>query len=139
MRSTDSLRKQSAILLRGASMTSSHTTATIAGHKCTVHRYRDAKTAYDVCLTTELGALSGAPGLFGNISPALDATEPPQWVQNLIKAGSFALRLADTTGKTIWEVRKAVAQPLAPSLFSPPSSFVSASDSSGKPKRPSPR
>lgn len=137
LRATDSIRKQSAALLQGGSMTPTSATTTVAGHKCTVHHYRDAKTAYDICLTTELGAVSGAPGLFGNISPSLDTATPPQWVEALLKAGSFALRLSDTTGKTLWEVRKVTAQTLSASLFSPPADFASASDSAAaNAKRP---
>ncbi len=139
IRSTDSLRKQSAKLLQGASMTPLSTTATIAGHKCTVHRYRDAKSAYNICLTTALGAVGGVSGLFGNVGPSLDATEPPRWVQDLITAGSFALRLADTAGKTIWEVRKAEAKTLDAGLFAPPANYVALADSSANAKKPSPR
>ncbi len=139
LHSTDSLRKQSAKLLLGASMTPLGTTATVADHKCAVHRYRDAKSAYNICLTTELGAVGGVSGLFGNIGPSLDATNPPQWVQQLIKAGSFALRVGDTTGKTTWEVRKTEAKRLDPGLFAPPAGFSAVSDAPGTPKRPSPR
>ncbi len=137
MRSTDSMRKASAALLQGASMTALGSTATVAGHQCAVYRYRDPKTGYLVCLTTELGALGGVSGLFGNVGPRLDSTPPPDWAQKLLKAGSFALRLADTTGKTIWEVLKAEAKPLPPGLFAPPAGFVPASDSSGRTKPPS--
>ena len=134
-RSTDSIRKAAAVLLQGASMTPLGTTATVAKLKCTVQRYRDAKTAYDVCLTNALGAL-GVSGLFGNVGPSLDTTEPPQWVQQLLKAGSFALRLSDTAGKTIWEVQKAEAKKLDPGLFAPPAGYAAVSDSSGNEKQP---
>jgi hypothetical protein len=137
MRTTDPLRKESARLLRDASMTPLGTTATVAGHRCAMHRYRDAKTVNDICLTTELGALGGLGGLFGNVGRSTDPTDPPQWAQKFLKAGSFALRIADTAGNSIWEVRKVEAKTLDSGLFAPPAGFVAVTDSSAKSKRPS--
>jgi len=128
MRSTDSVRKLSASLLKGASMISSGKNAVIAGHKCTVYRYRDVSKVYDICLTTELGALGGVGGLFGNIGQSMEAEEPPAWAQKLLKDGSFALRLADTVGNTMWEVRRVEAKPLDRSLFAPPNGFAPAAE-----------
>lgn len=137
LRSTDSIRKKSAALLQDASIAPAGSSATVAGHKCSVYHYRDARTAYDICLTTELGALGGVSGLFGNVGPTLDAAPPPAWVQPLLKAGSFALRLADSGGKTLWEVKKVEPKTLDGGLFAPPAGFVVLADSSAKPKRPS--
>jgi hypothetical protein len=136
MRSTDSLRKLSANLLKGASMIPSGQSALIAGHKCSVYRYRDASKVYDICLTTELGALGGVGGLFGNIGQSMEAAEPPAWAQKLLKDGSFALRLADTVGNTVWEVRRVEPKTLDRSLFAPPNGFVPAA---GPPKPDSER
>ncbi|HEU5217313.1 MAG TPA: DUF4412 domain-containing protein [Gemmatimonadales bacterium] len=133
LRTTDSLRKMSASLLKAGTMTPTKTVAQVAGHKCTVHRYRDAKSAFDICLSTELGAVSGAPGLFGNVSPSIDPTPPPAWVQKFIAAGSFALRLADTTGKTLWEVQKVEAKKLEASLFAVPAGFTASAAPAKKP------
>ena len=137
LRSTDSVRKQAAILLQKASMTPLGTKATVAGHKCDLYRYRDPKTVNDICLTTDLGALGGVGGLWGHVGRAMEVSNAPEWAMKLVKAGFFALRLADTTGTTIWEVRKVDAQALAPVLFAPPSGYASMSDASG-PKPPSP-
>lgn len=131
MKSTDSVRKQSALMLQKASMTPLGTKATVAGHKCDLYRYRDPQSVNDVCLTTDLGALGGVGGLWGHIGRSMEVSDPPEWAAKLVKAGSFALRLTDTTGTMIWEVRKIVPQALAPVLFVPPGGYTSMTDSSG--------
>ncbi len=137
MMTTDSVRKESERNLQGASMTPLGTRATVAGHKCDLYRYRDQKSVNDVCLSTEFGALGGVGGLWGHIGRSMEVGNPPPWAVKLVSSGAFALRLTDTTGTTLWEVRRIGAQTLAPELFTPPSGFSSMSDAPlGPPKPP---
>src|SRR4026208_1625420 len=95
----------------------------IAGHRCEYFRFRDAKSATDMCITTGLGVLRGGAGLVGGGMPGRRRAEPPPWVRELLRKGAFPLKVADTTGVPIWEVLALERKSLEASLFVQPPTF----------------
>jgi hypothetical protein len=95
----------------------------IAGHRCEYFRFRDAKSATDMCITTGLGVLRGGAWMFGGGMPGRGRAETPPWVRELLRKGAFPLKVADTTGVPIWEVLALERKSLEASLFVPPANF----------------
>ena len=95
----------------------------VAGHRCDYFRFRNAKTANDVCIATGLGVFRGGAALFGGGMPGRGRAEPPPWAQELLRKGAFPLKVTDTTGVAIWEVVALERKPLEASLFVPPADY----------------
>jgi uncharacterized protein DUF4412 len=108
----------------GSTMIASGKKAAVAGYSCEIYRYRDARSALDLCLAKGLGTLGAAAGLFGGISgrPGTPSDEPP-WARELSRQGAFALRIADSTGATVWEVTRIERKALEAGLFAPPHGY----------------
>jgi hypothetical protein len=95
----------------------------IAGHSCEYYRFRDAKSATDMCIATGLGMFRGGASLFGGGMPGRGRTETPAWAKELMRKGAFPLKVTDTTGVPIWEVTALEKKRLESSLFVPPANY----------------
>jgi len=94
----------------------------IAGHACEYYRYRDAKTATDLCLAGGLGMFRGGAPVFGGLSPGRTPSMPA-WAKEMMRKGMFPLKVTDTVGVAIWEVVALEKKPLEASLFVPPANY----------------
>jgi len=105
-----------------ASMTALGKQDEIAGHRCEWYRFREPKTANDICLARGLGMFRGGAPVFGGVSPGR-APSTPTWAKELMRKGMFALKVTDTVGVVIWEVLALERKSLEASLFVPPANF----------------
>jgi hypothetical protein len=95
---------------------------TVAGVSCEHYAFEDATQKMDLCLTSALGKMPGGAGMFGTPQPG-KGQETPAWAKELAKKNAFAVKVADGTGKVIWEVTGIERKELAPTLFSPPAGY----------------
>lgn len=94
----------------------------VAGVSCEHYAFEDATQKLDLCLTTALGKMPAGAGGFSAPEPG-KGQEIPAWAKALGKKNAFAVKVADTSGKVIWEVTGIERKVLAPTLFAPPAGY----------------
>jgi hypothetical protein len=94
----------------------------IAGHRCEWYRFREPRTANDLCLASGLGMFRGGAPVFGGGMPGRSPSMPA-WAKEMMRKGMFPLKVSDTVGVAIWEVVALEKKPLEASLFVPPANY----------------
>jgi hypothetical protein len=119
----DSIARAAAAKRGEVSLKATGRKGTVAGLSCEHYAYQDAAERLDLCLTTALGRMPGNAMLPGGGALQGQGGEPPAWARALDRKDAFAVSVADTAGRVLFEVTEVSRKPPAPALFAPPAGY----------------
>jgi hypothetical protein len=107
---------------REVKLTPTGRTETVAGHECEYYRFTEGKNTTDICFAAGLGGFKGAASMFGPPGRG-GMTAAPPWARELLRKGSFPLKVVSGEGTPIWEVVSVERKSLSADLFIVPADY----------------